>query len=69
MIEKCFSKEVEWLITNQGKAEDYKKSRKSEGDHERLDYAPSPFNLGQAGIDSPQGASPNSGQATKPVSF
>ena len=71
-IEKCFSKEVKLLVTNQGTSKDYERTK--EGEQAAGSPAtPSPFNFtaGRGSVESPQADSPGTQEARatrKPVS-
>ena len=67
-IEKCFSKDLDILITKQGKKEDYSHRRDDHGASTSA-ATPSPFNVaGMRGIDSPLADSPGGTEINKPVS-
>jgi hypothetical protein len=69
VVEKCFSREVNILITSQGTAKDYERPR-SKGASAASPATPSPFNLASIkGLESPQPASPGEATSKKPVSL
>ena len=69
-IEKCFSREVNVLITNQGVAKDYERLHsKVVSVSGASPTTPSPFNLASIkSVDSPQPESSGDAASRKPVS-
>ena len=71
-MEKCFSKELNSLVTSRGQAADYKRGGRrslSTGESANSPATPSPFSPGLVGsLNSPPVESPSSATTHKPVS-